>query len=141
MHGSRNNFKMETHSWLLVFGWYINFQTYLFNMDSIDAAIAAGLIVKTVICDQSPVNQNDAKALAITPEKPFFLHKDHKVYFIYDVPHLLKTLRNNKGKNISWKHIVSACTSKNPLRARLLPKITAEHLNITNMLHKCSVIV
>jgi hypothetical protein len=51
-------------------------------MDSIDAAIAAGLIVKAVICDQSPVNQNVAKALAITPENLFFFTKITK-YILY----------------------------------------------------------
>lgn len=55
------------------------------------------VIVKAIICDQGPRNMGMLKKHKMTPTKPFFKvpGSDHNVYFIFDPPHLLKSICNN----------------------------------------------
>ena len=65
----------------------------------------AGFHVKSIVCDMGPKNQGLAKALGIkidykNPEKSITwfenpVRKGSKIFFFYDVPHLLKLARNN----------------------------------------------
>lgn len=69
--------------------------------------------VRAVVCDQSTTNQKLIKDLNITNEKPFFNFNENKIFTIFDVPHLIKNLRNNLMENdyilheniISWSII------------------------------------
>ncbi|XP_044740044.1 uncharacterized protein LOC123301372 [Chrysoperla carnea] len=101
------------------------------------------LIVKALICDQGPRNQGMFKKHKMTPTKPFFKVPgyDHKIYFIYDPPHLLKSIRNNlfkkhfkyDGGYARWSVLekIFSLSKESPLH--LIPKITERHLyNISN---------
>lgn len=57
--------------------------------------LKAVLIVKTIISDQGPRNQGLVQKLNITPEKPYFIRYNDKIYLIFDSPHLLKSICNN----------------------------------------------
>ncbi|XP_070381046.1 uncharacterized protein [Dermacentor albipictus] len=56
---------------------------------------AVRIVVKAVICDQGTSNVSLAQKLGITIGKPYFEVLGERVYFIFDVPHLIKTTRNN----------------------------------------------
>lgn len=48
-----------------------------------------------IVCDLSSTNQKVLANLNVTLEKPYFMFQDQKYYAFYDVPHLLKCIRNN----------------------------------------------
>ena len=72
-----------------------------------------GLIPKVVICDQDTCNRSVFSKFGITPQSPNIIHNNEPVFFMYDTPHLLKSVRNNlirhdvviNGQSISWKYI------------------------------------
>lgn len=55
-----------------------------------------GLRVRAAVSDQGSNFYKLAKSvLKITSEKPYFMIDDRKIFYIFDVPHLLKSTRNN----------------------------------------------
>ncbi|KAF2890894.1 hypothetical protein ILUMI_15279, partial [Ignelater luminosus] len=54
-----------------------------------------GLNVLSVVSDQGTNFMKLSKQLNVTPEKPDFFINDKKVFSLFDVPHLLKSTRNN----------------------------------------------
>ena len=71
----------------------------------IEKVESAGYHVKSIVCDMGPKNRGLAKALGIkldfeNPENSITWfenpsRKGSKIFFLYDVPHLLKLARNN----------------------------------------------
>ena len=74
------------------------------------------------------------------------LNEKRFIYFISDVPHLLKTVRNclfnsgsgkhtrymwNNGKFLLWHHIADFFNEEQELGLHYLPKITYEHIRLT----------
>jgi len=57
-----------------------------------------GVQVKLVVCDQGANNRSLFTNLGICIEQPFVEFSGHKVFFIFDPPHLLKSIKNNFGK-------------------------------------------
>ena len=83
-------------------------------LDCIARLDMIGLTAMAVIGDQGSNNQNlFSTILKATPDHPYFMYNDRKVFTIYDPPHLLKNIRNNlknhgyvvNEHDISWKHI------------------------------------
>ena len=75
-----------------------------------------GLQVIACVCDLGSCNNKMiSKLLHVTANQPFFNLDGKKYFMIYDIPHLLKCLRNNllkydflvDNKVVSWKRIVS----------------------------------
>lgn len=72
----------------------------------------------------------------MTVEKPYFFVEDHKIFYIFDVPHLLKCVRNNLLSSnfhynedvISWDHIKTLYEHQQDKNLRLIPKITNAHV-------------
>lgn len=105
-------------------------------LDSLDLI---QLKVHAIVCDQSNQNQNLAKNhLNITVEKPFFIHNNRKIFFIFDVPHLMKTTRNALMKHnikfadnqmASWSHIQTLFDMSKDSPSTLSPKLTEKHIN------------
>lgn len=99
-----------------------------------------GLIVKSIICDQGPRNQGLLHKLLITAENPFFFFNEHKVFLIFDPPHLLKSLRNNllikilfyNGGKVSWKELETVFKLSEERFLNLLPKLSDKHFHLTN---------
>lgn len=104
----------------------------------INKLFANGLLPKAVVCDQATTNQKVFKALGITKHSPFFFCNEKKIYAIFDVPHLIKNVRNNlltsdfvhQGNKISFKDIVKTYEiDKKSNKSRTLTKITDKHIN------------
>ncbi|XP_064475297.1 uncharacterized protein LOC135389170 [Ornithodoros turicata] len=102
---------------------------------------SANIFVKVVVCDQGSSNCALARNLEVSPSQPYFLVNDHKVYFMFDPPHLMKTTRNlllkydllngSAEKKVQWAFIKQFYESNYPLKARLAPKLTENHINPT----------
>lgn len=100
-----------------------------------------------VVCDVSKVNQQFYKKLGVTVNKPFFLSEGKKYLAFYDVPHLLKCMRNNflnncfvyDGKFIQFSDIKKVYDiDSNSKTGKCLLKLTDKHLN-PNSFEKMSV--
>lgn len=50
------------------------------------------LNVVATACDQSAVNRKAYSILGVTIETPYYLVNDHKVWALYDLPHLIKSV-------------------------------------------------
>ena len=64
-------------------------------IDVLNKLIDVGLCPKLIVCDQGTTNQSALKLLNICENNPFFFINDHKIYSLFDVLHLLKSVRNN----------------------------------------------
>lgn len=111
---------------------------------AIEKVSSTGLIIKSIVCDQGPRNKSFPRAWALTIEKSFFFIKEipDKIFFLFDLLHLLKSLRNNveqkklsyRGGNVDWNEIkkVYELSQENPLN--LIPKISDRHFELGNFL-------
>lgn len=96
----------------------------------------ANLIPKVVICDQDVTNRSVFSKLDISPSSPSIIHNEEDIYFFYDSPHLLKSVRNNFMKyNISinndtakWHYIRTFYEKDKEMNIRLAPKLTDKHI-------------
>jgi len=97
-----------------------------------------GFIVKLVVCDQGTSNVSMRKLLNVTANEPFLTVNGQKIFFFYDTPHLLKSIRNNLkshvflfgGVHIRWKYIEKLCRDDMTCRIRLAPKVTSKHIDL-----------
>ena len=95
-----------------------------------------GLTPKFVVCDQDVTNQSVMHRLGISSSSPFILNESEKVYFFYDTPHLMKSMRNNlinhnifhNGNTIRWKYIQAFYEADKKLSIRLAPKLSHQHI-------------
>jgi len=111
--------------------------------ECIQKLCSIGLFVRCMVCDQGATNMAAVRDLGCTADKPNFVvsGSDHVVHVIYDVPHLLKSLRNNflkydiKFENNfvgSWKHIVQFYELDRANPIRLAPRLTDRHVEVNN---------
>lgn len=131
------------HSWKIAVAYYISagsihggaLKSLLLNV--ISKLQSTGLNVRAVVSDQGSNNRNVMKSLVSSENSPYFFHNDKKIYYIFDFPHLVKSVRNNLinhdvyigDDKISWNDIVSLykidLTSRT---ARACPKLTNRHI-------------
>lgn len=114
-----------------------------YNLSSI---ISIGYKPVAVVCDQGSNNRGAFNLLGVTKESPFFEILNQKVFALYDVPHLFKSVRNNwltgtfklPGKQFSFDVIrkVFDIDTKSAT-ARALPKLTEKHVNPNNFEKMC----
>jgi len=98
--------------------------------------IEVGLIPTCIVCDQGTQNRRTYMLLGGTQEKPYFIENENKIYLLFDMPHLVKSIRNNllngdfqigeKVISLSDVHKAFAIDTKNSARA--MCKITPAHL-------------
>lgn len=74
-----------------------NLVTIIFH--AIDSLHESNIIVKSLVCDQAPINQSLFKKLNITGSQPYFSRNNCIIHCMYNFPHLLKSLRNNMLKS------------------------------------------
>lgn len=106
----------------------------------IESISKTGLILKSMVCDQGATNQKAIKYLNISEERPYFELEGYKIFFNYDVPHLIKSIRNNllkqdfiiEGKIISWNVIRELREIERNNMCRAAPKLTDRHVNPNN---------
>ena len=68
----------------------------------------------------------------------YFMHIGHKVYVLYDHPHLVKNVRNNlkkhgfnvDGNMVQWKYIADFYHADSRLPIRMAPKLTSKHIKL-----------
>ena len=134
-----------TEKWKLPIGYFLSSgpmkgttMQQLLN-ECITELHAIGLKVMLVICDQGATNVNlFEKLLGVTVNTPFFKHDNNNILFMYDPPHLLKSVRNNlkksgftvDGKDILWQHIASFYELDSSKPIRMAPRLTKKHLNL-----------
>ncbi|CAD7081563.1 unnamed protein product [Hermetia illucens] len=103
----------------------------------------AGLYPKGIVCDQGPNFVALAKLLCISPEHTSFTvgASKEEVFFMFDVPHLMRSVRNNlmkapmmfnDGKEARWEHIVEFYKKDCKQRFKLAPKLTRHHIYPSN---------
>lgn len=102
---------------------------------------AVGLNVRAVVSDQGSNFYTLVKSvLKISPEHPYFMVDELKIVYIFDVPHLLKSTRNNffsysfklpygTTKKIYLEDMYKLDKTK---QFRLTPRLTDSHLYPTN---------
>lgn len=88
----------------------------------ISALTDAGFNIIATVCDQAPTNIGALNLLKTLNGQPtddnfFFGHENQKVYIMYDVPHLFKSIRNNffnggifklNNSIAKWQHLEEA---------------------------------
>lgn len=94
-----------------------------------------GLTARLVVCDQGSTNRSMANnLLKVTKEKPYFSFNGRKIFFTYDPPHLVKSVRNNLmtkdfisgDRDIAqWGHFAQMfdLDASKTLSTRLAPKL------------------
>lgn len=101
----------------------------------VESLTCAGFTVVATVCDMAASNVRALKSLMENADDGFFMHNDKRVYVIYDVPHLTKTVRNNlaaynfqfyqngQTKTAKWQHIVDLYNDSQKRNLNLVPKL------------------
>ncbi|KAL4153780.1 hypothetical protein QTP88_001613 [Uroleucon formosanum] len=124
-------------------------KTILKNLiiDVLQKLFEVGLCPKIIVCDQGTNNQSTLKSLNISEDNPFFFINNNKIFSLFDVPHLLKSIRNNlinacyikDNKIISFDDIKKTYElDKQNHKSKSLVKITDAHI-YPNSFHKMRV--
>lgn len=96
------------------------------------------LLPTCIICDQGTQNRRMYTLLGGTEDQPWTMLSNIKIFLIYDMPHLVKSIRNNllngdfvfnKNKIASLKNIRAAYDIDSKNIARSMIKITPVHFN------------
>ena len=106
--------------------------------ECIEKVVNCGLIPKVVICDQGPNNRGCHSRLGIT-EFQNFTHCGMTLYFMYDPPHLLKSIRNGLFNNgfyynsnlISFTYIKELYNIKREKKIEIAGRLTEKHINLS----------
>jgi hypothetical protein len=105
----------------------------------LDHLQSVGLNVKVVISDQGSNFQSVTKTLGVTVNTPFFEHKGKTYLYMFDPPHLLKSIRNNlfkysilfgDSKMAKWSDITTFFARDEQQKYRLAPKLTKKHVEL-----------
>ncbi|XP_062405523.1 uncharacterized protein LOC134095835 isoform X3 [Sardina pilchardus] len=105
---------------------------------------SSGLNVKCVVCGQGPTNEEAMKILGASLDinedgdvsHCINIEKDKKIPLIFDVPQLVKAIRNNlkqhpiniQGNEVSWRHLQDFYLKDRKGVIRRAPKLTARHI-------------
>jgi hypothetical protein len=111
--------------------------------DIIKEVEGAGYHVVSITSDMGSTNLGLAKKLGITTDDPSFEHPcrpGHKIWWFYDVPHLLKLVRNNlinhgfrlSSGTVINKAMLQRLFDKLTGEVRMAPKLTIDLINVKN---------
>ena len=98
-----------------------------------------GLHVAVVISDQGSNFQQLCNLLDVSVAHPYFELSGKRYCYMFDPPHLLKSVRNNlqsytfyfdDGKMASWKEIENFYKIDEQQKFRLAPKLTKKHIEL-----------
>lgn len=105
---------------------------------TIQNAMICGLKPQATVCDQGASNRSALSKLGVKRDEPYFHINGQKIFAIYDVPHLFKSMRNNllngyydlNGKKITIDDARATyqLDINNATGSRSLPKITETHM-------------
>lgn len=135
------------HTWKIPMAYYITAgpikapQLQELLLYIVEETFSIGYNIRGVVCDQGSNNQSTFINLGVTVERPLFYVADKKIYTLYDVPHLVKSVRNNlkdhnlltEEKTISWEDIRALydLDSQSTL-VRANTKLSAQHVSPNN---------
>ncbi|XP_011860021.1 PREDICTED: transposable element P transposase isoform X2 [Vollenhovia emeryi] len=96
-----------------------------------------GLTVAAVVCDMGPKNIQLSNELGITPSTPHFTLNGRKIFWLFDVPHLMKATRNMFLKYTftfnqffaKMKYVRQFYELDKTMQFRLAPELTDAHVN------------
>ena len=103
--------------------------------NTVEKLMSIGLRVGVVVCDQGCTNQQMFRLFGVSIDNPYSYICGMQIVFMYDTPHLLKSIRNNLVKHdfvidhrtVRWKYIVSFCESDAKRHIRMAPRLTKTH--------------
>lgn len=139
LQGLRKKFKQPL-AFYFVKGTVSSQKLALIIKEIVKCVEEVGHRVLATVCDQGPTNMGALKILKSDPKKAenamntFWVGKQ-KVYTLYDVPHLFKSIRNHffnngtmvmDGKKAKWEHLQQVEAKNNSLL--YLSKISAIHI-------------
>jgi len=111
--------------------------------DCVDKLQNINLFVRCIVCDQGATNVAALRQLGFMTNDPCLqLPKiQTKIHVIFDVPHLLKNVRNNLQRHdikvddstAQWKHIDQFYQIDKQSSIRLAPKLTDRHIDVTSV--------
>ncbi|KFM73110.1 THAP domain-containing protein 9, partial [Stegodyphus mimosarum] len=135
--------------WKQVFGFFFASHTTSSDMlcslvmEALSKLFDCGLTPVAIVCDGGANNMMCyTKAMRVTEERPYIMCQDRKVFTVFDVPHLLKCLRNNfikydvkflNNKVASWEHIKSLWEFDRQMPHRIAPKLSDRHVNVDGL--------
>jgi hypothetical protein len=108
-------------------------------LDVIDKLHSIGLVVAVVISDQGSNFLQLTRLLGVSTERPYFEHLNRKHFYMFDPPHLLKSIRNNLqnytftfdgSKTAQWTDIEEFFKLDDQQRFKLAPKLTKKHIDL-----------
>jgi len=108
----------------LLFEWWLK----LYNI---------GLHVAVVVTDQGSNFQQLCHQLNVSVAHPYFEHSGKQYFYMFNPPHLLKSVRNNlqsykfyfdNGKMVSWTKIANFYKIDEQQNFRLALKLTKKHI-------------
>ena len=113
---------------------------YLIILDIVDFVHNSGITLKSMVCDQGSPNVAALKILNITVDNPYLMYSGHKIFFNFDVPHLIIYLRNNFFKYdfevdneiVSFNAIRELYEREENYPSKSVPKLTDMHINPDN---------
>ena len=99
---------------------------------------SVALTVVCVICDQGATNMQMFRMFGVTTEIPCAEIDGQNIFFMFDPPHLLKSVRNNlmkhnfeiRGKLVKWQYISEFFEADHKQAVKLAPKLTPKHINL-----------
>ncbi|VEN45922.1 unnamed protein product [Callosobruchus maculatus] len=99
-----------------------------------------GLNVLGVVSDQGSNFQKLVKTLNVTQENPFFVVDNARIVYLFDIPHLLKSIRNNffsytfvlSNQEIRKQYLETFYSHDKTKQHRLAPKLTDDHIYPNN---------
>ena len=98
-----------------------------------------GLHVCAVVCDQHVSHRSLFSLLGVSVDKPWFSFSNgSKIYAMFDMPHIMKNLRNNfmnydivvDGKVASFSHLRQMYAYEKQSTLRMCPKLTDDHFDL-----------
>lgn len=108
--------------------------------ETVEKVSSTGLNICVLTTDMGSNNIQLSNLLNVSPDMPHFYVNDKQIMFMFDIPHIIKAIRNMLLKYdfvvdenvISWKFIVMFYEhdKQHPLRAA--PKLTDAHINPSN---------
>lgn len=109
-------------------------KTWIFR--TVRRLLHLGLNVRAVVSDLGSNFWAFSKSLGITQDIFFFRIDDRKIYYIYNVPNLMKCLRNSlmkynfkfDGRVVRWENIISVYENDKSQNVRLAPRLTDSHV-------------
>lgn len=105
---------------------------------TVQGLLEIGFKPQAVVSDQGANFRALARILSVTKSDPTFKLHDTELVYIFDSPHLIKSIRNNLmkydmqfdgNKCAKWSDIVNFYNWDSKRRFRLAPKLSPSHIN------------